>query len=471
MRKGEITAFLSIVFVLLLSFVMGILQVSSVQRSKSISRLAADRAVYSVFGEYHQGLLEKYHVFAVDGSYGTGRYEEDNLIRRMHYYGTGSMEHEITAVQYLTDNSAQAFREQVLEYMEQRYGVSLVRDYTGMTARWEEQEVQGNGMKEEQENVRGQIESLEESGQDTEELTESGENPFACVEQIEKKGILSLVMPEEMTLSGSVIDLDTQASYRSMRRGRGVFPARKELDGPEERLLFNEYILKEFENAAGKEEQEQSEENAGEEGKTQKSLSYEVEYILSGKESDKKNLESVLLKIFLIRMALNYGFLMNDSAKQSEAETIALTVSAILLMPEASEGIKQAVLAAWAAGESVMDLRALLSGKRTALVKNSENWQLTAAALFRLGSAEDSHNGTDAEGGMSYEDYLRMLLFLSDPDDTAMRTVDRAEENLVSEEKEKRLYADQCITKLEIQNTAGLYGEITYEFPVCFGYQ
>lgn len=223
MRKGEITAFLSIVFVLLLSFVMGILQVSSVQRSKSISRLAADRAVYSVFGEYHQGLLEKYHVFAVDGSYGTGRYEEDNLIRRMHYYGTGSMEHEITAVQYLTDNSAQAFREQVLEFMEQRYGMSLVRDYTGMTARWEEQEVQGNGMKEEQENVRGQIESLEERGQDTEELTESGENPFACVEQIEKKGILSLVMPEEMTLSGSVIDLDTQASYRSLRRGRGVF--------------------------------------------------------------------------------------------------------------------------------------------------------------------------------------------------------------------------------------------------------
>lgn len=158
--------------------------------------------------------------------------------------------------------------------------------------------------------------------------------------------------------------LDTQASYRSLRRGRGVFPARKELDGPEERLLFNEYILKEFENAAGTEGQEQSEENAGEEGKTQKSLSYEAEYILSGKESDKKNLESVLLKIFLIRMALNYSFLMNDSAKQSEAETIALTVSAILLMPEASEGIKQAVLAAWAAGESVMDLRALLSGKR-----------------------------------------------------------------------------------------------------------
>lgn len=467
MRKGEITAFLSLVFVLLISFVMGILQISSIQSSKSLSRLAADRAVYSLFGEYHQELLEKYHVFAVDGSYGTGRYEEDNLIRRLHYYGTGSMSHEITAIQYLTDNSAQAFREQVLEYMEQRYGLSLVRNYTGMTARWEEQEIQGDGMADEQENVRGQIESLEESGQNTEELTEIGENPFTCVEQIEKNGLISLVMPEEMALSGRIIDMDTQASYRSLRRGRGTFPARADLDGLEERLLFNEYILKAFENAAAGEEQ--SEDDSEEERKS--SLSYEVEYILSGKASDRENLESVLLKIFLIRMALNYSFLMSDSAKQSEAGTIALTVSTILLMPEASEGIKQAVLAAWAAGESVMDLRALLSGRRAALVKNSENWQLTAAALFRLGSAEDSHNGSDAEGGMSYEDYLRMLLFLSDPDDMAMRTLDRAEENLVSEEKGKRLYADQCITKIEVKNTAGLYGDITYEFPVCFGYQ
>lgn len=134
------------------------------------------------------------------------------------------MEHEITAVQYLTDNSAQAFREQVLEFMEQRYGMSLVRDYTGMTARWEEQEVQGNGMKEEQENVRGQIESLEERGQDTEELTESGENPFACVEQIEKKGILSLVMPEEMTLSGSVIDPGYPGFLPEPEKGERSFP-------------------------------------------------------------------------------------------------------------------------------------------------------------------------------------------------------------------------------------------------------
>lgn len=461
---------LSLVFLILLSFVMGILQVSEIQRSKSLSRLAADRAVYSIFGEYHQGLLEKYHVFAVDGSYGTGMYEEDNLIRRMHYYGTEGMDHEIAAVQYLTDNSAQAFREQVLEYMEQRYGMSLIRNFTGMTARWEEQKIQGDGMNEEQENVKSQIKSLREQGKDTEELTESGENPFTCMEQIEKKGLTALVMPEEMKLSGNVIDLDVQASYRSLRKGRGTFPARAGMDGPEERLLFNEYLLKMFENAGMKAEHGQSKQDAGAEEEN-RSLKYEVEYILAGKASDKENLESVLMRIFLIRMALNYGYLIKDSAKQREADMIALAVSALLMIPEASEAVKQAVLTVWAAGESVMDLRALLSGRRAALVKTSENWQLTASALFRIGSDKEKQNGIDAEGGLSYEDYLRMLLFLANPEDTAMRAVDRTEENLSSVEQGRRFYADQCITRLEIENTVGLYGSLFYKFPVSFGYQ
>ena len=65
MKRGEITVFLSLVFILLLSFVMGILQVSVIQSSKSLSRLAVDRAVYSLFGEYHQELLKSFHVFAI----------------------------------------------------------------------------------------------------------------------------------------------------------------------------------------------------------------------------------------------------------------------------------------------------------------------------------------------------------------------------------------------------------------------
>ena len=40
-----------------------------------------------------------------------------------------------------------AFREQVLDYMEQTYGISIVRDLAGMTGVWEEQELKGEEIK------------------------------------------------------------------------------------------------------------------------------------------------------------------------------------------------------------------------------------------------------------------------------------------------------------------------------------
>ena len=151
MKKGEMTVFLSIVFVLMISFISGIIQASSIQAGKNLARLETDRAVYSVFGEYQKELLEQYHIFGVEGSYGTGSYTEDNLISRMHYYGTDGTEHEITGIQYLTDDHGQAFREQVLTYMEQTKGIGLIRELTGLTAEWEEQEIQGKEMEEIQE--------------------------------------------------------------------------------------------------------------------------------------------------------------------------------------------------------------------------------------------------------------------------------------------------------------------------------
>lgn len=104
-----------------------------IQGSKNLSRIDTDRAIYSVFGEYHQELMEQYHVFGIDLGYRTGNYEEENLIQRLHYYNSGSTDHQIKGIQYLTDQSGQAFREQVLAYMEQRYGMDLVKKFTGTT--------------------------------------------------------------------------------------------------------------------------------------------------------------------------------------------------------------------------------------------------------------------------------------------------------------------------------------------------
>lgn len=474
MRRAEITVFLSMVFILIVSFILGIIEITVIHTSKNLSRLETDRAVFSVFGEYQKELLEEYQVFAIDGSYGTGDFSEERITARMHYYETGETDHEITEIQFLTDNHGQAFREQVTAYMEECYGIGMIRDFTGLTAEWEEQSVQGEKVQEEESRLVDQFEELkaaanEEAGEASEETDQ--EDPFAYFGQIEKSGILSIVMPQDMELSGREIDLGKQASKRVLNTGRGSFPARTGMNGLEERLLFNEYILQNFTNAAAdsREDDENKEESASE--AEDRSLAYEVEYILSGKPSDKENLESVLMKIFLVRVALNYAFLLGNSGKQAEAEAAAATISLLLLMPEGIEIIKQLILLAWAAGESVVDIRTLLSGKRAALIKTDKNWQTSLSDLITMGNSSAQSEGENMTDGISYEDYLRAFLFLADQEDTAMRSVDRIEENLVVQHGMDFFQADHCVTKLKVKNTAVIYGELIYTYPVYFGYE
>ena len=127
-----------------------------------------------------------------------------------------------------------------------------------------------------------------------------------------------------------------------------------------------------------------------------RNLDYEIEYMISGKSSDEENLRSVVRQLFCFRLAMNYVYLLSDAKKQGEAEALALALAAVALHPEAAEGLKQILLLLWCFGESVMDLRALLSGKRAALMKSEETWQLSLESVFRIGSGEDGMEGMDA---------------------------------------------------------------------------
>lgn len=84
-----------------------------------------------------------YHIFGMDAGYETGSYSEPAVIGRLRYYGAENMELDITDLQLLTDNQGAAFYDQVLYYMETRYGLGLVQEFTGLTGDWEEQMIQG----------------------------------------------------------------------------------------------------------------------------------------------------------------------------------------------------------------------------------------------------------------------------------------------------------------------------------------
>lgn len=482
--KGEITVFLSLSFTLLLSFIFGILESAVIQGSKNLSRIDTDRAIYSVFGEYHQELMEQYHVLGIDLGYRTGNYEEENLIQRLHYYNSGSTDHQIKGIQYLTDQSGQAFREQVLAYMEQRYGMDLVKKFTGITEKWEQTETEESDMEKKTDEMTDAMErvndSLDASGSQTEgEDVEEGpslpdeENPFRIMQKIKKEGILSVVIPKGKKVSEKSVDLSGQASKRTLKKGYGTFPTRKGLDQTTEKLLYNEYLLKTF-GYAFRQDSEQSEgmdESGEKEWQSDRSdaLAYELEYILQGKGSDKENLESVLFRLFLLRISGNYGCLSKDMGRMAEAEALAVTISALLLMPEAVEALKQMILVAWAGGESVMDLRCLLDGRKVPLVKSADKWVVSLSQLPFLLTDGGSVRGNDSGEGVGYSDYIRMFLFLKSVPEITMRTLDCVEEALHS--KHILFQADQCVTKLEIQNKIIVYKNLNYQYPVYFGYE
>ena len=83
-KRGEVTAFLALIFVLLVSFVGSLMESASLQSAKSYRRADMNRAVESVFAEYQRELLEEFEVFALDGGYESGSYSEQKVFDRLH---------------------------------------------------------------------------------------------------------------------------------------------------------------------------------------------------------------------------------------------------------------------------------------------------------------------------------------------------------------------------------------------------
>ncbi len=158
---------------------------------------------------------------------------------------------------------------------------------------------------------------------------------------------------------------------------------------------------------------------------------YEAEYVITGKSTERAALAAVAGDLMLIRTGLNFAYLCTDSEKLAAAETLALTVMTALTVPQLTSIFKWLLIAAWAAAESVVDLRALFQGKRVVLWKSKSSWKLSALSL---GGAADEASGFSV--GLGYRDYLRLLFYLKSGPQAAYRMMD------VIQAREQRLQSD-----------------------------
>lgn len=453
MRKGGITAFLSLIFILILSMTGAVIESASIQVTKNKKRGDMDRAMESVFAEYQKELLDEYDVFALEGTYETGEYSEDKLLNRLTVYGADHMEQNVDKIQLLTDDGGRAFREQVIAYMKHKMGIAQLEELTDSSSKWKEQEEKSQQYEEKERETAGDLEaSLAESET---ELPEE-ENPIRTISEIKKAGLVNVVVRDPSAISNKHISVEAMPSRRSLQKGRGVFKIRGDTENAVSGLYLGAYQLEKFSSAV----------QPHEEGK----LSYELEYLIGGKGSDRDNLEKVLRELAAVRFAVNYAYLMTDEVKKSEAGAMALTMAGIVALPALTEVIKQGILLAWAFGEAVMELRSLLKGGKIELVKTRESWQLQLSNLLKLGTGNDVSDGMHSDKGLSYQDYLRILLFTKSQEESAMRSLDVIEMNMRMK-KGEFFRVDRCISKLEIKSRCEIRRGISYEFKTLYGYQ
>lgn len=453
MKRAEVTAFLSLIFILLVTFIGGIMESASVQMAKNYRRADMNRAMESIFAEYQKELLENYDIFSLEGTYESGKYSEELIEKRLEYFGAGNMENHIQRIQFLTDNGAEAFYEQVTYYMQHKYGLNYLKDKLSMTDTWKAQEEKAGIYEKESGKKEDELDGL--LGESGGELP-SQDNPIAHVSQLKKRSLLEIIMPDDKLVSDKKINLSGSLTKREKNKGYGDFSDVAETGSALSTLMFGEYLLEHFSMAT----------DEGQEG----ALDYELEYICAGKGSDRENLESVAKKLILMRFVPNYLFLQNSAAKRAEAESLALTLCTLAMLPALTEAAAQVILLAWAFGESIVDLRALLNGNKVPLTKSEESWQLSVSGLMKLGESGDVNDGRDCKDGLLYKEYLRMLLFLGKKENTSMRALDLIEQNLNIVHGSRFLKADYCISRMEVKSTVRLRRGITYRFKTYFGY-
>lgn len=454
MKRAEVTAFLSLIFILLVSFVGGIMESASIEMAKNYRRADVNRALESVFAEYQKELLEEYDIFALEGTYESGVYDEQLVKNRLAYFGAAGIDNEISRIQFLTDNGAQIFYEQAVCFMEHKYGIHNMRDKISQTKLWKMQEKMSKDYEKESKQKSEEFDSL--LGESEGSLPQE-DNPIAQAAKLKEKPLLELIIPKGMSVSDKKINLSECPSKRKRNEGYGDFSDVARSPGASSTLMFGEYLLEHFSMASDRE--------------SEGALDYELEYICGGKESDKENLEAVAKKLLMMRFASNYLFLQGSPTKRAEAESLALTLCTLAAIPVLAECAAQMILLSWAFGESVMDLRSLLKGGKIPVVKTEESWQLSLSGLMSLGERGEASDGKDLSDGLSYKEYLRILLFLEKPEKAGMRALDLIEQNMKLVYGQKYYRADHCIGRMEIKSTAQFRRGITYKFQTYFGYR
>ncbi|MDO4470311.1 MAG: DUF5702 domain-containing protein [Bacillota bacterium] len=431
-QKGSMTVAMSILLLVLLSLVTVSIQSSRTACARTQAVNSMDTGLYSLFSEYDRELLEKYNLFFLDASYHTGTMQISQVLSHLEDYMRPVLESGLTkcsvqicaadGLRIASDQNGAAVKQQIVRYMKENLGNAGIEALLKKT----EDEKQ---VLEEQENIKdnGMEEINSEETAPMPEISETN-NPLEIIKSFKENGFLSFVLPNGVNTSDKTIELSSVLSNRERQQGMGEFPELETEEGFTDKIFIQEYAFEKFKSFTDQ---------------ADTPLSYEMEYLLGGKGSDRENLSSVVKKLLLLREISNLAFLYTNPQKQGEIAACASALSFLLLIPEGMTFVQGVLAAGWAYVESIADVKALLSGERVPLVKDADTWKTQLSNLR-------ADTGTSVEKGIDYEEYLRILLMSVSEQKLTMRIMDLIEINLRREAGKESFAFDACIDAVAV---------------------
>lgn len=433
--KGSMTVFAALTFMLMASFLFALLEAGRVQVLRQYVDMTSELAVESVFAEYQPALWENYHLLGLDGAYGGATFSEEycggvlglRVRNNLAQQGDGSRMMEAMLVsampetyQLMTDGEGRVFLRSVADYMQRNLPLEVMRElyerYSNEQSVQEDYQI-GSSMEDAMQAI---TDAYDTDTQQTENVQQRAvseeppqENPVEEVLTWKESFVLGSVIDDTDTISTKGLDENACIAKRTLQKGT-------EENIPEtgwyEKILATEYAENYLSSYVAPVEE--------------RALTYEFEYVVAGKGTDRENLEAVVERLLLMREAANVLHILSDEEKRVMTEEMAVALVGFTGNPAVVKVVEYGLIGAWAYVESILDVRALLAGQAIAFVKNNEQWTSRLSNLSQL--LTGSVQAENCENGWSYQQYLKGFLYVLTEKNLAYRMMDVMEQNIRS---------------------------------------
>ncbi len=447
MKKGEITVFLSLMMTVMVGVLFQVIEAARTNGVRFMTECAADMALQSVLAEYNREMLNQYDLFFVDSAYGSS-YEtntplEGHLTDYLNenlgpgegvpsvfkdFYDASCESVVVSETCKASDMLGDVVERYAVDYMLDLYELDEIPFFSNERSVIEQKGLLGNKFEEEKAKNKERIARYRKKGKKKYKHFSIDNPADAVFDQMDPGIVLGKVTGPD-GISAKKIAGTEYVSSREYDEGDGFLHGENAATDVED-MIFQRYLAERCGNYVTR--------------KSNSGLDYELEYVLFGKDSDRDNLDSAVTRLLLIRSTANLLYLSCDSRRCAEAEALAYTVAAVCLLPELGKILKWSIILAWSYSEAVNDIRILLSGGKVALIKTDEQWKLGLMEGLRMKTP-----GGNNASGLSYRDYLQMLMLFVNKEERNMRFLDIMEMDVRRASGNDLFRIDRCIHDLE----------------------